>query len=94
MPCPRYSSKAGLVGFRKERLKVDVALRKTGGAFHDRFVVIDCGMPDERVFLCGASSEDAGKRATAIMGSSLTGLYHDMAEELLANLGLKLGRGR
>ena len=36
-------------------------MKKTGGIFHDRFIVLDYGTADERVFLCGASSKDAGQ---------------------------------
>jgi len=33
-------------------------MKKTGGIFHDRFIVLDYGTTDERVFLCGASSKE------------------------------------
>ena len=42
-------------------------MKKTGGIFHDRFIVLDYGTADERVFLCGASSKDAGARITSIV---------------------------
>ena len=42
-------------------------MKKTGGIFHDRFIVLDYGTADERVFLCGASSKDAGARITSTL---------------------------
>ena len=42
--------------------------------FHDRFIVLDYGTADERVFLCGASSKDAGARITSIVAVSYTHL--------------------
>ena len=43
--------------FRKEYPTVKLSMKKTGGIFHDRFIVLDYGTADERVFLCGASSK-------------------------------------
>ena len=53
--------------FRKEYPTVKLSMKKTGGIFHDRFIVLDYGTADERVFLCGASSKDAGARITSIV---------------------------
>ena len=53
--------------FCKEYPSVKIAMKKTGGIFHDRFIVLDYGTADERVFLCGASSKDAGAKITSIV---------------------------
>ena len=53
--------------FCKEYPTVKLSMKKTGGIFHDRFIVLDYGTADERVFLCGASSKDAGARITSIV---------------------------
>ena len=53
--------------FCKEYPTVNLSMKKTGGIFHDRFIVLDYGTADERVFLCGASSKDAGARITSIV---------------------------
>lgn len=52
--------------FCKEYPTVNLSMKKTGGIFHDRFIVLDYGTADERVFLCGASSKDAGARITSL----------------------------
>ena len=44
--------------FCKEYPSVKISMKKTGGIFHDRFIVLDYGTTDERVFLCGASSKE------------------------------------
>ena len=44
-------------------------MQKTGSIFHDRFIVLDYGTADERVFLCGASSKDAGKLLISIIAA-------------------------
>ncbi len=66
-------------------------MKKTGGIFHDRFIVLDYGTADERVFLCGASSKDAGARITSIVEDYGTAKYNsviaeDEVEEAIADL--------
>ena len=74
---------AELDDFRKEYPDIAIELRRTGGRFHDRFIVLDCGLEDERVFVCGSSSKDAGKRVTTIIESSSPGLYRGMIDGLV-----------
>ena len=66
-------------------------MKKTGGIFHDRFIVLDYGTADERVFLCGASSKDAGARITSIVEDYGIAKYNyviaeDEEEEAIADL--------
>ena len=47
---------------------------------HDRFIVLDYGLPTEQVYHCGASSKDAGKKLCAInnniyQGPAIAGLF-------------------
>ena len=58
-------------------------MKKTGGIFHDRFIVLDYGTADERVFLCGASSKDAGARITSIVEDNGTAKYNSVIAGLL-----------
>ena len=53
--------------FCAEYPSIKMTLKKSGGIYHDRFVVLDYGTDDERIFLCGASSKDAGARVTSIV---------------------------
>ena len=66
-------------------------MKKTGGIFHDRFIVLDYGTADERVFLCGSSSKDAGARITSIVEDYGIAKYNsviaeDEVEEAIADL--------
>ena len=60
-------------------------MKKTGGIFHDRFIVLDYGTVDERIFLCGASSKDAGARITSIVEDYGISKYAPVIATLLKN---------
>ena len=62
-----------------------MSMKKTGGIFHDRFIVLDYGTDDERVFLCGASSKDAGARITSIVEDYGISKYAPVIATLLKN---------
>ena len=65
-------------------------LIKTNNKCHDRFIIIDYKEDNEKVYLCGSSSKDAGKRATTINQLSSGYLYHSLIETLLNNEELAL----
>mgnify|MGYP003479962040 CR=1 FL=1 len=71
--------------FCKEYPSVKISMKKTGGIFHDRFIVLDYGTADERVFLCGASSKDAGARITSIVEDYGVSKYTPVITTLLKN---------
>ncbi|MFP1695360.1 ORF6N domain-containing protein [Gardnerella greenwoodii] len=66
---------------------VDLRFKTAGRKYHDRYVVIDYGTDDEAVYVCGASSKDAGGKISTItrIESLNLGLYHAMFDELLKN---------
>ncbi len=76
--------------FCKEYPTLKLSMKKTGGIFHDRFIVLDYGTADERVFLCGASSKDAGARITSIVEDYGTAKYKPVIAALLKNSPLVL----
>ena len=76
--------------FCKEYPDVKISMQKTGGIFHDRFIILDYGTADERVFLCGASSKDAGARITSIVEDYGTKKYASVIVALLNNPPLLL----
>lgn len=57
---------------------------------HDRFIVLDYGTKREKVFHCGASSKDAGKKVCAINVIENTKLIHTVINTLLNNPDLTL----
>ena len=71
--------------FCKEYPSVKITMKKTGGIFHDRFIVLDYGTANERIFLCGASSKDAGARITSIVEDYGISKYAPVIATLLKN---------
>ena len=76
--------------FLREYPGFQISLQHTGGVFHDRFIVLDYGTKDERVFLCGASSKDAGSRITTIVEDFGIQKYDAIIKKLLTNAALVL----
>ena len=52
---------------------------------HDRFIVLDYGTSNEKVYSCGASSKDAGKKVCAINPIEHTILIHPVIDALMLN---------
>lgn len=52
---------------------------------HDRFIVLDYGTNQEKVYHCGASSKDAGKKVCAINVIDNSNLVHPIIDNLLLN---------
>ncbi len=71
--------------FCKEYPAVQISMQQTGGIFHDRFIVLDYGTANERVFLCGASSKDAGVKITSIVEDYGIAKYKPVINSLLQN---------
>ena len=76
--------------FLREYPGLRITMQHTGGVFHDRFIVLDYGTKDERVFLCGASSKDAGARITTIVEDFGIQKYDSIIKKLLKNAVLAL----
>ena len=76
--------------FCAEYPSIRITFKKTGGIYHDRFIVLDYGTEDERVFLCGASSKDAGARVTSIVEDFGIEKYKPLIDNLLKNSNLIL----
>ena len=73
-----------LADFRAARPDVELGnVRATGNVFHDRYIYLDFGTANEKLFHCGASSKDAGNKITTIMQlENITG-YRPLFEKLL-----------
>ena len=76
--------------FCKEYPGLNITMKKTGGIYHDRFIVLDYGTDNERIFLCGASSKDAGARVTSIVEDFGVNKYKTLIDKLLKNPSLVL----
>ena len=56
----------------------------------NRYIILDYGTENEKIFLCGASSKDAGSRITSISEDPDRRKYDFMIKELLKNNQLVL----
>lgn len=71
--------------FCKEHPFLNIDLKQTCGRFHDRYIVIDYGTDSEKIYLCGASSKDAGARITSITEWTTKDLINPIFMEMLNN---------
>ena len=78
------------VDFCNEYPDLKIQLFNSGGIFHDRYIILDYGTDDEKIFLCGASSKDAGGRITSILEDPDRKKYDSMIKQLLKNKQLIL----
>ncbi len=68
--------------FCKEYPNVHLTLKMTKGIYHDRYIFIDFGTKNAKIFHCGGSSKDAGARTTAISQVEDMKLYQKIAIDL------------
>ena len=83
-------SKNTYLDFCKEYPDISISLFRSGGIFHDRYIILDYDTPDEKIFLCGGSSKDAGNKITSILEDPDRKKYDSMIKELLDNSSLEL----
>ena len=76
--------------FCKEYPFRKIKFQKSGGEFHDRYIIIDWNTNKQRIYHCGASSKDAGQRITTISEVVDQVVYADLINKLLKNPILKL----
>ncbi len=76
--------------FCNEYPGINIGIYRAGGIFHDRYIILDYGTENERIFLCGASSKDAGRKITSILEDPDREKYSLMLKRLLGNKPLIL----
>lgn len=76
--------------FCKEYPFRKIRFQKSGGEFHDRYIIIDWNTEHQRIYHCGASSKDAGQRITSITEVIDQMIYTDLINNLLKNPVLQL----
>lgn len=64
---------------------LSITFRKANGIFHDRYIILDYNTKSERIYHCGASSKDAGKKVNTIIEVSDRNVYHPIVDTLLNN---------
>ena len=80
--------------FQTEFPDIKVTFHTSASMMHDRFIVLDYGEQNEQMFLCGASSKDAGvHRTTAIVeltSPEMRDSMHGLIDKLKLNPPLEL----
>lgn len=76
--------------FHREYPNVDIRLKTSGGIYHDRYIFVDHGTKNEKIFHCGGSSKDGGKRVTSISRVEDMMLYQNIIENMQNNPTLQL----
>lgn len=66
-----------------EQTGLSLTLKKNNGVFHDRFIVVDYGFDSETIYLCGASSKDAGEKVSVIATIERKEVYHPLIEKIV-----------
>ena len=76
--------------FCKEYPFRKITFQKSGGEFHDRYIIIGWNTEHQRIYPCGAPSKDAGQRITSITEMVDQMIYADLINNLLKNPVLQL----
>ena len=66
-----------------EQTGLSLTLKKNNGVFHDRFIIVDYGFDSETIYLCGASSKDAGEKVSVIATIERKEIYHPLIEKIV-----------
>ena len=82
--------KKELFDFIKEYPDINISFKTTGGIFHDRYIILDFDTQNEKIYHCGASSKDAGKRVCTISTITDKVAYKPLVDKLLKNQELVL----
>ena len=75
--------------FQTEFPNIPVTFISTGGIMHDRFIFLDYGDTEERIYHCGASSKDAAIRLTTaiteITSDDMKSSLHALVDQMKQN---------
>ena len=68
--------------FTKQYPDIKIDFHRTNGMFHDRYIILDYNTPTERIYHCGASSKDSGKKVCTITEVEDRQVYHSVIDTL------------
>ena len=68
--------------FCKEYLGLKIDIKKADNIFHDRYIILDYNTPDEKIYHCGSSSKDGGRKVTTITKIDDTSIYKPLLAQL------------
>ena len=76
--------------FQRENPGRNIDFITSANKAHDRYIILDFNTKDMKVYHCGASSKDAGKKITTITQIKDLSRYTEMVKDLLLNPALVL----
>ena len=76
--------------FCKEYSSLKIDIKKADNIFHDRYIILDYNTPNEKIYHCGSSSKDGGRKVTTITKIDDTSIYKPLLAKLQKNLHLIL----
>lgn len=76
--------------FCKEYSGLKITIKKANNIFHDRYIILDYNTPDEKIYHCGSSSKDGGRKITTITKIDDTSLYKPLLAKIQNNQSLQL----
>lgn len=76
--------------FTTEYPLININFQMTCGIIHDRYIILDYEKNTEQIYLCGASSKDAGNRVTTISKLTDNKMCHPLIDNLKNNQTLAL----
>ena len=68
--------------FCKEYSGLKIDIKKADNIFHDRYIILDYNTPDEKIYHCGSSSKDGGRKVTTITKIDDTSIYKPLLAKL------------
>ena len=76
--------------FCKEYSGLKIDIKKANNIFHDRYIILDYNTTDEKLYHCGSSSKDGGRKITTITKIDDTSLYKPLLAQIQNNQTLQL----
>lgn len=76
--------------FCKEYSGLKIDIKKADNIIHDRYIILDYNTPNEKIYHCGSSSKDGGRKVTTITKIDDTSIYKPLLAKLQKNLPLIL----
>ena len=68
--------------FCKEYSGLKIDIKKADNIFHDRYIILDYNTSDEKIYHCGSSSKDGGRKVTTISKIDDTSIYKPLLAQL------------
>ena len=63
----------------------NLKIKPSNNICHDRLIIIDYNESNEKIYISGSSSKDAGNRITTVIAVDNKTLYHPLVEKLVFN---------